>query len=77
MGTVSGPLLGAALLYLIPEKLQFLQNYELLAFGLALILLMRFRPEGVIANKRRQLEFHEAEEPATPAEPAAPATAGV
>ncbi|MEU6282515.1 branched-chain amino acid ABC transporter permease [Streptomyces sp. NPDC047028] len=59
MGTVSGPLLGAAVLYLVPEKLQFLQNYELLAFGLALVLLMRFRPEGIIANRRRQLEFHE------------------
>ncbi|WP_307624070.1 branched-chain amino acid ABC transporter permease [Streptomyces sp. V3I7] len=59
MGTVSGPLLGASLLYLIPEKLQFLQNYELLAFGIALVLLMRFRPEGIIANRRRQLEFHE------------------
>ncbi|MDQ0786364.1 branched-chain amino acid transport system permease protein [Streptomyces sp. B3I7] len=59
MGTVNGPLLGAALLYLIPEKLGFLQNYELFAFGIALVLLMRFRPEGVIANRRRQLEFHE------------------
>jgi branched-chain amino acid transport system permease protein len=59
MGTVSGPLLGASLLYLIPEKLQFLQNYELFAFGIALVLLMRFRPEGIIANRRRQLEFHE------------------
>ncbi|MEU6572917.1 branched-chain amino acid ABC transporter permease [Streptomyces sp. NPDC046805] len=59
MGTVSGPLLGASLLYLIPEKLQFLQNYELLAFGIALVLLMRFRPEGIIANRRRQLEFHD------------------
>lgn len=59
MGTVSGPLLGASLLYLIPEKLQFMQNYELLAFGVALILLMRFRPEGIIANRRRRLEFHE------------------
>ncbi|MGW2636129.1 branched-chain amino acid ABC transporter permease [Streptomyces sp. NPDC001348] len=59
MGTVSGPLLGASVLYLVPEKLQFLQNYELFAFGLALILLMRFRPEGIIANRRRQLEFHE------------------
>ena len=59
MGTVSGPLLGASLLYLIPEKLQFMQNYELLAFGVALILLMRFRPEGIIANRRRKLEFHE------------------
>jgi branched-chain amino acid transport system permease protein len=77
MGTVSGPLLGAALLYLIPEKLEFLQEYQLFAFGIALIILMRFRPEGVIANRRRQLEFHEAEEPTEPAAPAAPATAGV
>ncbi|WP_409472700.1 branched-chain amino acid ABC transporter permease [Streptomyces sp. HC307] len=59
MGTVAGPLLGAALLYLIPEKLVFLQEKQLLAFGIALILLMRFRPEGIIANRRRQLEFHE------------------
>ncbi|OIJ89145.1 branched-chain amino acid ABC transporter permease [Streptomyces colonosanans] len=59
MGTVSGPLLGASLLYLIPEKLQFLKNYELFAFGIALVLLMRFRPEGIIANRRHQLEFHE------------------
>ncbi|MFD5555846.1 branched-chain amino acid ABC transporter permease [Streptomyces sp. NPDC127068] len=59
MGTVSGPLLGAALLYLLPEKLVFLQDKSLLAFGIALVLLMRFRPEGIIANRRQQLEFHE------------------
>ncbi|MEU6808468.1 branched-chain amino acid ABC transporter permease [Streptomyces sp. NPDC046831] len=65
MGTISGPLIGAALLFLIPNKLQFLGDYQLLAFGLALILLMRFRPEGLIPNRRRQLEFHEeAEAPA-------------
>ncbi|MEU2153583.1 branched-chain amino acid ABC transporter permease [Streptomyces sp. NPDC019396] len=59
MGTISGPLLGAALLYMIPAKLQFIQDYQLLGFGIALILLMRFRPEGLIANRRAQLEFHE------------------
>ncbi|MEW2045296.1 branched-chain amino acid ABC transporter permease [Streptomyces sp. NPDC005476] len=59
MGTISGPLIGAALLFLIPNKLQFLGDYQLFAFGLALILLMRFRPEGLIPNRRRQLEFHE------------------
>ncbi|WP_093722566.1 branched-chain amino acid ABC transporter permease [Streptomyces sp. DI166] len=59
MGTVAGPLLGAALLYLLPEKLNFLQDKSLLAFGIALVLLMRFRPEGIIANRRQQLEFHE------------------
>ncbi|MER8000429.1 MULTISPECIES: branched-chain amino acid ABC transporter permease [unclassified Streptomyces] len=59
MGTVSGPLIGAALLYLIPAKLQFMSDYQLLLFGIALILLMRFRPEGLIADRRKQLEFHE------------------
>ncbi|MFE0174794.1 branched-chain amino acid ABC transporter permease [Streptomyces sp. NPDC059002] len=61
MGTISGPLVGASLLYLIPNKLQFLGDYQLFAFGLALALLMRFRPEGLIPNRRRQLEFHETE----------------
>ncbi|GGX54357.1 branched-chain amino acid ABC transporter permease [Streptomyces minutiscleroticus] len=65
MGTISGPLVGAALLYLIPAKLQFLGDYQLFAFGLALVLLMRFRPEGLIPNRRRQLEFHEETEAPT------------
>ncbi|WP_030672417.1 branched-chain amino acid ABC transporter permease [Streptomyces rimosus] len=59
MGTLSGPLVGAALLFLIPAKLDFLQDYQLLLFGLALVLLMRFRPEGLIPDRRKQLEFHE------------------
>ncbi|MFC9797592.1 branched-chain amino acid ABC transporter permease [Streptomyces sp. NPDC057695] len=66
MGTMSGPLVGASLLFLIPNKLQFMGEYQLFAFGVALILLMRFRPEGMIANRRNQLEFHEKDEtPAT------------
>jgi branched-chain amino acid transport system permease protein len=62
MGTVSGPILGATLLFLIPYKLEFVGKYQLLLFGIALILLMRFRPEGIIPNKRNKLEFHEAED---------------
>ncbi|RGD62922.1 branched-chain amino acid ABC transporter permease [Kitasatospora xanthocidica] len=64
MGTISGPLAGATLLFLIPKKLEFLADYQLLAFGAALIVLMRVRPEGLIPNRRRQLEFHEAAVPA-------------
>ncbi|OKI96974.1 branched-chain amino acid ABC transporter permease [Streptomyces sp. CB01249] len=59
MGTLSGPFVGAALLYLIPAKLQFMQDYQLFLFGIALVLLMRFRPEGLVADRRKQLEFHE------------------
>ncbi|WP_369185994.1 branched-chain amino acid ABC transporter permease [Streptomyces sp. Y1] len=67
MGTISGPLVGATLLFLIPKKLEFLADYQLLAFGAALIILMRVRPEGLIPNRRSQLEFHEAAIPAQPA----------
>ncbi|MEV4191236.1 branched-chain amino acid ABC transporter permease [Streptomyces toxytricini] len=59
MGTIRGPILGSALLFLIPAKLQFLQDYQLLGFGIALILLMRLRPEGLIADKRAKLEYHD------------------
>ncbi|MGW5023036.1 branched-chain amino acid ABC transporter permease [Streptomyces cacaoi] len=76
MGTVSGPLIGAALLYLIPAKLQFMADYQLLLFGIALVLLMRFRPEGLIADRRKQLEFHETGRPQAPGAPATPAPAG-
>ena len=59
MGTVPGAVLGAALLIGLPEKLRFIQDYRLFLFGAALVLLMRFRPEGLIASRRRQREFHD------------------
>ncbi len=62
MGTVLGVLIGATLLKLMPEKLRFVSEYRLLIFGLLLVLMMRFRPEGLVASQRRQLEFHEDDE---------------
>ncbi|MFF2194705.1 branched-chain amino acid ABC transporter permease [Streptomyces sp. NPDC058157] len=59
MGTISGPLVGGSLLFLIPNKLQFLGDYQLLVFGIALVILMRLRPEGLIPNRRNQLELHQ------------------
>jgi branched-chain amino acid transport system permease protein len=59
---VLGVLVGATLLKLMPEKLRFVNEYRLLIFGLLLVLMMRFRPEGLIPNQRRQLEFHEEDE---------------
>jgi branched-chain amino acid transport system permease protein len=59
MGTVPGALLGATVLYLLPEKLRFLQDLRLLVFGVVLVLLMRLRPEGLIVSKRRAREFHD------------------
>jgi branched-chain amino acid transport system permease protein len=72
MGTIPGALLGAAALAIIPEKLRFIGETRLLVFGIALILMMRFRPEGIVPNKRRRREFHEADESGADAMSAAP-----
>lgn len=59
MGTVPGAILGSAALFIIPEKLRAFQDKRLLLFGVALILMMRFRPEGIVPNRRRQRELHD------------------
>ncbi|MDP9102208.1 MAG: branched-chain amino acid ABC transporter permease [Actinomycetota bacterium] len=61
MGTVPGAVVGSALLIAVPEKLRALGSYQLLIFGLALVIVMRFRPEGLIPSRRRQREFHESD----------------
>ncbi len=62
MGTVAGVLVGSAILQVLPEKLRFISDYRLLIFGLLLVIMMRFRPEGIVASQRRKLEFHEDDE---------------
>jgi branched-chain amino acid transport system permease protein len=59
MGTVPGALLGSAALFIIPEKLRAFQDKRLLLFGIALILMMRLRPEGIVPSRRRQRELRE------------------
>ncbi|MFC7624036.1 branched-chain amino acid ABC transporter permease [Microlunatus sp. GCM10028923] len=62
MGTVVGVLVGATLLKLAPEKLRDFAELRLLLFGVLLVVMMRFRPEGLVPNRQRQLEFHEDDE---------------
>lgn len=38
-------------------------SWRLMIFGLALILMMRFRPEGLLPARRIQLEMHEGDQP--------------
>ena len=49
---------GATVLKLQHEKLLFVADYRLLIFGLLLVVMMRFRPEGLVPSRRRALEFH-------------------
>jgi len=51
MGTVLGPVVGAILLFLLPEFLQALADYQELVYGLLLILTLIFRPHGIVGKK--------------------------
>lgn len=47
-----GPVLGAAFLTLLPEALRFLADYRYMFYGVVLILMMAFRPEGLVGKRR-------------------------
>ena len=57
MGSIPGVMLGALVLVLVPEWLRELEQYRMLAFGGFLVLIMVFRPQGLIAAKRRSYEY--------------------
>ena len=61
LGNFRGPLLGAAVLIALPEALRFLAlpdaqaaNLRMLIYGLLLVLLMHFRPQGIAGKYRLQ-----------------------
>jgi branched-chain amino acid transport system permease protein len=53
-GNQKGVLLGAFLVMGLPEVLRFLQDSRQLFFGAALILMMIFRPQGLLPPKGRK-----------------------
>jgi branched-chain amino acid transport system permease protein len=53
MGNLGGVVLGAVILVALPELFRDLQMYRLLAFGFLLMVIMIFRPEGVLGKRRR------------------------
>jgi branched-chain amino acid transport system permease protein len=61
LGSVPGVILGAVVLSLLPELLRGLPGdwtaYRMLFFGLAMLVIMLFRPQGLIGTLRRRLEL--------------------
>lgn len=49
MGNLWGPLLGTALLGILPELLRSFKNFDIAVYGLLLILIVIFMPKGVIS----------------------------
>jgi branched-chain amino acid transport system permease protein len=56
MGSLAGVVMGAALLVAFPEIFRDFQVYRMLVFGLLLMVLMIFRPHGLMARQGRREE---------------------
>lgn len=57
MGSLTGVFLGAGLLILLPEYLRAFSEYRMLLFGVILVVMMIFRPQGLIQAKRHTFTF--------------------
>ncbi|WP_214405232.1 branched-chain amino acid ABC transporter permease [Pseudonocardia lacus] len=77
MGTIPGAVLGASILFVLPEKLREFADYRLLIFGIALVLIMRFRPQGLVPDAHRRAELAPQSEPPPPDGSTGPAAAKV
>jgi len=71
-GTLSGPLVGAAIVVMLPEALAGLAEYRLLFFGALMLLVLWLAPEGIVGEvhkwaRRRRAAVPAAREAALPA----------
>jgi branched-chain amino acid transport system permease protein len=62
IGNPPGVALGAIILTFLPEKLREFSDIRFLVFGFALVLMMRFRPEGLLPSARRRRELRATDE---------------
>ncbi|GAA2585513.1 branched-chain amino acid ABC transporter permease [Winogradskya consettensis] len=61
-GNMAGAALGAVLLAYLPERFRDFSEYRFLVFGLALVLVMLLRPQGLLPSKRRARELKDRQE---------------
>jgi branched-chain amino acid transport system permease protein len=54
IGNVWGVILGAVLLAFTPERIRFLSQPRILVFGIALVVMMNLRPDGILPKKKRE-----------------------
>ena len=58
MGSQIGVVLAAVLLIGLPEWFRELGNYRMLAFGVAMVLIMVYRPRGLIGHREPTIRLH-------------------
>lgn len=57
MGSQVGVILAAIIMTILPELAREFSEYRMLLFGLLMVLMMRWRPEGLVPMKRPHLEL--------------------
>ncbi len=57
MGSIAGVICGALVLILLPEYLRDFGEFRMITFGAVLVLMMVFRPGGMIENVRKTYKF--------------------
>jgi branched-chain amino acid transport system permease protein len=74
-GNMAGAILGGAFISYIPDRLRGIQDpildkdlfeYRYLIFGVIIILVMIFRPQGIVPSRRRALELKDRAKEAAP-----------
>ena len=55
LGSITGTVVSSYFVVLLQEQLRFLQNYRLVIYPLLLILMMIFRPQGLLGTKELKL----------------------
>jgi len=66
MGSIVGVILGALVLILLPEYLRAFSDYRMLLFGGTMVIMMVFRPQGIISGIRRTYQFKDAAKAESP-----------
>ena len=59
IGSIPGVIVGAAALIGLPELLREFAEYRFLVYGIALVIMMLIRPEGLWPEDIRKREMHE------------------
>ena len=65
MGSITGVVIAAMVLILAPEYLRAFSEYRMLLFGAIMVLMMIFRPQGIVSSERRRYRIPSERQSAT------------
>jgi len=61
IGNIWGVVVGATILGYLPDRIRFISDARLLVFGTVLVVVMNFRPDGLLPRKKREKAIYKKE----------------